>query len=101
MKDNFLQFLGIAKKAGMLVEGYNKCEELIHNKKLYLMILSDDVSQNTKEKFINYCRNENVPLLKGYSKEELGEILGRDEINLLGIKNLIIAKKLKDLWWKI
>jgi len=101
MKDNFLQFLGIAKKAGMLAEGYNKCEELINNKKLYLMILSDDVSQNTKEKFTNYCSNENIFLLEGYSKEELGKILGRDEINLLGIKNVIIAKKLKDLWWKI
>ena len=101
MKDNFLQFLGIAKKAGMLVEGYNTCEELVKKKKLFLMVVSDNVSQNTREKFINYCKNANVSLLEGYSKEELGGILGRDEINLVGIKNLTMSKKLKDLWWKV
>lgn len=101
MNDKFLQFLGIAKKAGMLVEGYNICEELIKKKKLFLMVVSDDVSQNTRDKFTNYCTNANVSLLEGYSKEELGKILGRDELNLLGIKNMIMAKKLKDLWWKV
>jgi ribosomal protein L7Ae-like RNA K-turn-binding protein len=101
MNDKFLQFLGISKKAGMLVEGYNTCEELIKKKKLYLMVVSDDVSQNTKEKFTNYCKSANIALLEGYSKEELGKILGRDEINLLGIKDLTMARKLKDLWWKV
>jgi len=87
MKDKFLQFLGIVKKSGNLVEGYNKCEEIIKSKKLFLLIISNNCSNNTKEKFIRLCTNSFLPYVEVYTSEELGAAIGRAEINILGITN--------------
>lgn len=97
MKDRFLQFLGIIKKSGSLVEGYNKCEEIINKKAIYLVIISEDCSQNTKEKFIRLCDNTNVQYVEAYTKEQLGMAIGKEQIQILGIKNKNMSDKLTAL----
>lgn len=49
--NKFLQFLSLTKKAGHLVEGYNKCEEAVTKKIVYAVIISCDASENSKNKF--------------------------------------------------
>ena len=36
MTNKFYQFLGLTKKSGNLIEGYNKCEEAIKSKRFIL-----------------------------------------------------------------
>lgn len=98
MQNKFLQFLGLAKKSGNLIEGYNKCEELVKRSGLYLLILSEDCSTNTKEKFARYCMSYNIPFIESFSKEELGAPIGRAEINVLGVVDKKISDKLLSLW---
>jgi ribosomal protein L7Ae-like RNA K-turn-binding protein len=98
MKSKFLQFLGLTKRAGKLVEGYNMCEEAVKHGKGKLIILSQDCSKNTKDKFQNYSNNFKVTLIQGYSKEELGNILGREEINVLCVIDSKMGSKLLTLW---
>ncbi len=96
--NKFLQFLGLAKKSGNLIEGYNKCEELIKRNGLSLLILSTDCSTNTKDKFTKYCMNYSVPFIESFSKEELGAPIGRFEISIIGIVDRKISDKLLSLW---
>lgn len=98
MQNKFIQFLGLAKKSGNLIEGYNKCEELVKRRGLYLLILSTDCSTNTKEKFVRYCMNYNIPFIESFSKEELGTPIGRAEIRILGVVDRKISNKLLSLW---
>jgi ribosomal protein L7Ae-like RNA K-turn-binding protein len=98
LQNKFLQFLGIAKKSGNLIEGYNKCEELLKRSGLSLLILSVDCSVNTKDKFIKYCTNYNIPFIESFSKEELGAPIGRAEISILGVTDRKISDKLLSLW---
>lgn len=98
MNDKFLQFLGIAKKAGKLFEGYNKCEESIKNGKITILILSKEVSQNTRDKFVHYCEKANVTIIDEYSKEQLGAQLGVREINIVGIGDKKMCEKLMSLF---
>jgi ribosomal protein L7Ae-like RNA K-turn-binding protein len=98
MRDSFLQFLGIAKKSGKLIEGYNNCEETIKSKKVKLIIISIDSSENTKNKFKNYCESKNVFLIQAYSKEELGKCIGRTEINILCVVDSKISENLINIW---
>jgi ribosomal protein L7Ae-like RNA K-turn-binding protein len=98
MQNRFLQFLGIVKKSGNLVEGYNKCEELIKQNKIYLLIISTDCSDNTKDKFKGYCDRYNIPYLETYTKEELAQNIGRAEINLLAVSNKTMSEKLMEIW---
>lgn len=55
MPNKFLQFLSLTKKAGHLVEGYNKCEEAVTKKIVYAVIISCDASENSKNKFKVKC----------------------------------------------
>lgn len=98
MNNSFLNFLGITKKAGKLLEGYNKCEEAIKKKQVSLLILSADISENSKEKFIRYCNTYNVFYIECCSKFELGYALGKEEINVLGVTDSNMSKQLKALW---
>jgi len=96
--NKFFQFLGIAKKAGKIVSGYNKCEDAITHRKVYLLIISEEVSENTKNKFNNYCLKYKIPVLSGSSKEDMGNYIGSSEINLIGISDKKIADQLIKLW---
>ena len=98
LQNKFLQFLGLVKKSGNLIEGYNKCEELIKKSKLFLLIISLDCSLNTKDKFTRYCDVNNIPYIVSFSKEELGAPIGRDEISILGVVDKKISDKLLSLW---
>jgi len=96
--NKFYNFIGISKKAGYTVEGYNKCEESIKRRKLFLIILSEEASENTKKKFSNYSSKYGVPVISGLPKEELGRCLGLDEINILGISDQKMALQLIKIW---
>ena len=70
MQNKFIQFLGIAKRSGNVCEGYNKTEEFIKLKKLSLVIMSKESSDNTKKKFKVYCERFKVPIIENYSKTD-------------------------------
>lgn len=97
MKSRFLQFLGLTKKAGKLIEGYNNCEEALKRGKVRLIILSADLSANTVKKFETYHNKFSTPIIKAYTKEDLGIILGRSEINVLCVTDEKMSKKLIEL----
>lgn len=98
MNNKFLQFLGLAKRSGRLIEGYNNCEEIIKRSKVYLLIISTDASQNTKDKFKGYSIKYSVPFIEDYSEEELGISIGRTAINILCITDKNMADKLLELY---
>ncbi|MGL5822410.1 MAG: ribosomal L7Ae/L30e/S12e/Gadd45 family protein [Sarcina sp.] len=94
MRNKFLNFLGLVKRSGNILDGYNKCEEILGKKKVYLIIFSNEISEKSKEKFIKKCEKYNIPYKDGFSKEELGLSIGRKEINIVGILDANMAKKL-------
>lgn len=101
MKDKFLSFLSIAKKAGMIVEGYNKCEVAIKSSKIYLVIIADEFSPNSKKKFTKYCLDKRIELIQGVSEEELSLCLGSANLKIVCVKDESMSKNLLTLWKKI
>ena len=93
--DKFLNFLGLVKRSGNILEGYNKCEEALGKKSICLIVLSNDISERTKERFLKYCLKYNIPYINKFSKQELGYSVGKNELNILAITNLNMANKLK------
>ena len=79
--DKFFNFLGLAKRAGNIVEGYSRCDEQRNKKDFFLIIISDDASNSTRKKFKNHCIAKNIRLIEDFSKEELGFAIGREEVN--------------------
>lgn len=98
MKDSFLQFLGLAKKAGYLIEGYNKCEEAFKRQSVFLLIISSEASANTKTKFEKFSDNIGIPCIQGYDSEDLGKSIGRPEISILCVIDKNMSEKLIALY---
>ncbi|MDO5516203.1 MAG: ribosomal L7Ae/L30e/S12e/Gadd45 family protein [Clostridium sp.] len=96
--NKFFNFLSIAKKSKNLLEGYSKCDDYRNNTKIYLFIMSKDLSDKSKSKFKKHCETNNIPYIEDFSKEDLGNALGRKEVMLLGILDDGIAKKLLELY---
>lgn len=94
----FLNFLGLAKRSGSLIEGYSKCDDLRNKEKFYLFIISTDISEKSKSKFIKHCETHDIQYIYDFKKEELGEPLGRPEVKLLAINNMKMANKLLSLY---
>ena len=98
MNNKFFQFLGLTKKAGKLIEGYNQCEEALSHRRGTLIILSEESSTNTKDKFKRLGSRNDIPLIEGLPSEILGKCLGRSEINVLCVSDKKMSDKLLSLW---
>ena len=73
-----LSYLGFAKKAGKLVSGQGNCENAIKGNKAMLILLSGDVSENTKKHFSDMATYRNVPIYM-LSSDSLGSAIGKEE----------------------
>ena len=98
MNNKFFQFLGLTKKAGKLIEGYNQCEDALSHGRGTLIILSEESATNTKDKFKRFSIKYNIPFIEGVSNESLGKCLGRAEINVLCVNDKRMSNKLLILW---
>ncbi|WP_310889493.1 ribosomal L7Ae/L30e/S12e/Gadd45 family protein [Clostridium estertheticum] len=98
MNNKFFQFLGLTKKAGKLIEGYNQCEDALSHGRGTLIILSEESAVNTKDKFKRLSIKNVIPLIEGVSNETLGKCLGRPEINVLCVNDKKMTNKLLSLW---
>jgi ribosomal protein L7Ae-like RNA K-turn-binding protein len=98
MNNKFFQFLGLTKKAGKLIEGYNQCEDALSHGRGTLVILSQESATNTKDKFKRLASKNAIPLIEGVSNETLGKFLGRQEINVLCVYDKKMSNKLISLW---
>ena len=98
MKNKFLQFLGLTKRAGKILEGYNKCEDGIKYHKIKLIIISDEVSQNTKDKFSNLCDRNDIFKIENINGEDLSNCIGVSKIGILGVTDWKMSEELIKLW---
>ncbi|MCG8542525.1 MAG: ribosomal L7Ae/L30e/S12e/Gadd45 family protein [Clostridia bacterium] len=98
MKDKILSLLGFAQKSGNLFSGENTCELYIKRNKIKLIIISEDSSLNSKNKFINLCNSRNIPYLIFSNKADLSNAIGKYNRAILGIKDAKFKSKILDLY---
>lgn len=96
--NRFYNFLGMVKRSGNLIEGYSKCNEQRNKKKIYLFIISQDASEKTRKKFKKHCESNDIKYIEDFSKEDLGDAIGRLEVKILGIFDENMANKLFSIY---
>lgn len=96
--NKFFQFLGLIKKSGNLIEGYNKCEEAVKRQSVFLCILSLECADNTKRKFEKYCSDKNIEIIENIKSDDLAAAVGREKINVLMVKDRKMSENLVKLW---
>ena len=70
--------LGLATKAGKIVSGEFMTEKAVKSGSAWLVIVSEEASDNTKKMFTNMCRFYQVPLHIFGTKEDLGSSMGKE-----------------------
>ena len=77
MRNRVLQMLGIAAKSGNVVSGEFSTEKAIKSNKAYLVIVSEEASDNTVKMFTNMTNFYEVPMQIFGTKDELGRCIGK------------------------
>lgn len=80
-------YLGFAKKSGNLLAGYNTCVSAMNKGKIKLLIICEDVAENSMEKIIGLARAKHTKYrIYGHS-DDLGPISGSPGRAIFGITN--------------
>jgi ribosomal protein L7Ae-like RNA K-turn-binding protein len=77
MKTSLRQFLGLCHRAGKVASGDLAAEQALKKRKADLLILAEDASERTQEKFLYLAQQAGVRTYKVGTREELGDALGK------------------------
>lgn len=91
-----LNLLGLATRAGKTASGKFMTEKAIKSGKAYLVIVSEEASDNTKKMFENSCAYYKVPVYQFGMKEELGHAMGKEMRASLAVLDSGFAKALRE-----
>lgn len=96
-----LETINLARKAGLLTQGFAKVEEVLKQHKAGLYIVASDAKENGREKLEKLAKN--IPVLTTWTSSQLSASLGVDNAVHIVLapggltdKLLTIANKLKD-----
>jgi len=94
MTDKILTLLGFASKSGKIIFGTSACSVSIKHKKVKLVILAGDISENSEEKIVRICNRSNVPYIKIFDRDVISKAVGKSNKTVLGIVDNNFSKKI-------
>jgi len=92
MKQKIETYLGFAKKSRNLISGYNACIYAAKKKQLKLLLIAEDVSENTKSKFNKLAKTGNIPIKIYGTKDILSRLTGEVDKGIFGISDSHFAQ---------
>ena len=93
-RQKVLNMIGLATKAGKTVSGEFSTEKAVKTGKAWLVIVSEEASDNTRKMFTNMCTYYKVPLYFFGTKEELGHSMGKEMRASVAVLDSGLAKAL-------
>ena len=98
MKNNkILGLIGLAARARKISFGADSVELQAQKRKVYLIILAQDSSQRTKEKFQKISEKYNIPVIITQTIENLSKAIGKNNKAILGIGDINLAKEIQKI----
>ncbi|BDU49957.1 DUF448 domain-containing protein [Haliovirga abyssi] len=77
--------------SGKVTFGIKLVQEQVARNKASLLVLAEDISKKNEEKIKFGIKDKKIPIVKFSTKEELGELFGKDEVTVIAILNKKIA----------
>lgn len=94
MDSKIKNLLTLAAKSGNLVSGEESCLNYLKKASIYLLILAEDSSINTRKKFNDKGTNHNIPIRFWNKKNILGPIIGKGSRSVVGVLDKGFAQSL-------
>lgn len=96
MKDKVLNYLGLAARGRMLANGYNTCTFMIGKRKVKLLILAEDLAENSTKKMVSLAERNKVPYRIYGTKEVLSHRTGNVDAGIFGVTDENLAKAISE-----
>ena len=93
-----LGLIGLAARARKVSFGADSVELETQKNKVYLLILAQDSSSRTKEKFQKISEKYNVPIIITQTIEELSKAIGKSNKAILGIEDINLASEIQKIY---
>ncbi|KIX91615.1 50S ribosomal protein L7 [Staphylococcus microti] len=93
-QQQFLNFLGLAMRAGKVKTGESVLIAELKKHRLKLVLIAEDASDNTKKTLMNKCTTYKTPYRVVSNRYELGVAIGKEARVNIGITDSGFAKKL-------
>lgn len=94
MRQRIYSYIGFAVRARKVVFGKERIRAYIRSpREKKLIVIAEDASERTKRDVTLRCERKKVPYVVMFKKEELGRLLGKPEVSVIGIEedNLVTA----------
>ena len=92
-----LGLIGLAARARKVSFGADSVELEAQKNKVYLIILAQDSSSRTKEKFKKNSEKYNIPIIITQTIEELSKAIGKSNKAILGIEDINLASEIQKI----
>lgn len=89
--------IGLASRAGRIVSGLDAVERCVRQGKSALVIISDDLSANSKDRIVSACTVNQVPWVVLGDRYELGASMGKEYRVAVSINDSGFAKAIAKL----
>ncbi len=78
--------IAMAAKAGKLAAGYSAVNDALEKDRLEMILYAGDIAEGTRERFSNE-RAASLPRATLFTRDELGKILSRELVAVVGIED--------------
>lgn len=95
--EKIISLLGLAQKAGKISSGELPVEKTVKSGTSKLLIIAADCSDATKKSYNNMAAYYGVELYEAFSKEQLGQCIGKEYRAALAITDIGFANAVKKL----
>ncbi|MCI8647023.1 MAG: 50S ribosomal protein L7ae [Firmicutes bacterium] len=92
MRSKLHSYLGFAKKSGNLLMGYNTCIFAMKKNKIKLLIVAEDISENTGKKIEKEAKKHQVACRVHGTSDELSQMAGTGGRSIFGITDQNFAE---------
>lgn len=92
-----LGLIGLAARARKVAFGADSVELGAQKNKVYLIILAQDSSSRTKEKFQKISEKYNIPIIITQTIEDLSKAIGKNNKAILGIEDINLASEIQKI----
>ena len=95
INNKILGLIGLAARARKVCFGADMVEERTNKKKVKLLIVAEDASQRTKDKFKKISEKEKVPIIIGEEIELLSKAIGKSNKAIIGIEDINLSNEIQ------
>jgi ribosomal protein L7Ae-like RNA K-turn-binding protein len=87
-------YFQLARKAGALVSGYVSLQNALARAKIVCLVLAEDIAASRANEYRSWCERDNIPCITLFSKEELGQLIGRSDRSAVGLTEAHFCKQI-------